>query len=547
MSHQVLLLAINGRYSHSNLALHYFQQVFRAEGIPCRLVELTIKDRLESLLKVILLDHPQRPSHLVLSVYIWNSSLMKALVADLQRIAPEIKIILGGPEVSYQADEWLQLCPQGYIVQGPGENILASLVKGELQPGIHRGPFSSMDELPFPYTEEDLQALKGRLIYYESSRGCPFRCSYCLSSCEDQPLHYRDLEMVFQDLKTLAFSSAKIVKMVDRTFNSRPGRARKIWQYLLELKGPVPFHFEIHPQFLKEEDFRILADVPSWMFHFEIGVQSSSPEELEAVNRSGDWQTIRRNIERLQQETSIPLHLDQIVGLPGADYASVRRSFNDILSLGPEEFQMGFLKLIPGTPLAEGLGKQMVASVEPPYRVWQTPELSFQEFQELQRVEEFLNAYYNSGLFLHSMEFLLGESSLYGNRPFDLFADLKNAMEYQGRVKNLQWAKLAETLWNSLKQIHPDAADLLLDKLRMDWAPLSQGQYLPGFLNFADTKRIKELRRDLWPILSGKGLTSSEFKRGILLLLDDGKRIVFSFSIAGNRSSYSFNSLLEEF
>ncbi|MDC7220795.1 MAG: DUF4080 domain-containing protein [Spirochaetales bacterium] len=541
MTPSVLLLALNARYSHSNPTLFQLKGILEREKIPCCLEELTIKESIPALLDAVL-TRKTKPTHLLMSVYIWNSTLTASFLTDLQQLAPEITLILGGPEVGYNQDHWQKICPNAYLVRGPGEDVILPLVQGKIEEKLVTAPPMEMSDVPFPYSQEDLKLLENRLVYYETSRGCPFKCSYCLSSCEDQPLAHHDLDRALEELKVLAFSGARTIKLVDRSFNCRPKRARKIWSALLEWNGPVCFHFEIHPLFLEEEDFLLLAQVPTHLFHFEIGVQTVIEEELKLINRKGSWEDIRDKIARLIKETEIPIHLDQIVGLPGSDKESVIHSFNSILSLRPEEFQMGFLKILPGTPLAAGEGKKMRPSSLPPYQVWETPWLSYEEIRYFNRIEEWLGAYYNSERFTHTMALVLGEDSPYGKEPFLFFEKMEHFSPHKGRVKSQQWAFLGELLWNCLSGDFPQWKPALKDALRRDWAPLSQGQYLPGFLQFEDPKLIKELRREFWPLCEKEGINLSDYKKSLLIILEGSKEVEISIPGKSERKVYRFHT-----
>ncbi|MDC7222850.1 MAG: DUF4080 domain-containing protein [Spirochaetales bacterium] len=543
MTKSLLLLALNARYSHSNPTLFQLKNILEREGFSCALEELTIKENLTTLLDAVLL-RKERPTHLLMSVYIWNSQLTEAFLRDLQLMAPEIQLVLGGPEVGYNREYWGEICPEAYLIHGPGEEVILPLMRGEFKEKWITAPPVKMENVPFPYTSGDLELLENRLVYYETSRGCPFKCSYCLSSCEDQPLASHDLNRALKELKILAFSGARTIKLVDRSFNCPPSRARKIWTALLEWNGPVPFHFEVHPLFLEEEDFQLLAKVPAHLFHFEIGIQTVREEELELINRKGSWSVIQQNISRLIRETSIPIHLDQIVGLPGSDRDSVIHSFNSILSLRPEEFQMGFLKILAGTPLAAREGKDMIASAQPPYQVLETPWLSYKEIRYFQRIEQWLNGYYNSELFTRTMELVLGHFPPYQREPFLLFEKLENFSSHQGRVKSLQWARLGELLWDCLSEDFPEQKKALKDGLRRDWAPLSQGQYLPGFLQFEDPRLIKDLRREFWPLCEQEGIALSDYKRALLIVLEESGEVEISVPVNKERRILRFDQLL---
>ncbi|MDA3850915.1 MAG: DUF4080 domain-containing protein [Spirochaetaceae bacterium] len=521
MRKKVLLLAINGRYSHSNLALFYLKKIITDQGdFEVELLECTIKDRVSDLLEKILLGPNGTPDYVLFSVYIWNSSLILKLVRDLKALSPGVIQILGGPEITYNTSFWSQNSPGDFLVRGQGESVILPLLQGTIKTAIIESSAIKLNDIPFPYDKFDLEILKNRLVYYESSRGCPFNCSYCLSSCEDQPLQFRNIDRVKQELEILAFSEARIIKLVDRSFNADSSRAREIWQFIKELKGPVPFHFEVHPVFLEEEDFKLLATIPKKLFHFEIGVQSTNSQELVAVNRQGKWSEIKEHLRRLIDETEIPIHLDQIVALPGADRASVEKSFNDIISLGPDEFQMGFLKVLHGTSLEKQWGNSLIYSEEPPYEVLKTPHLSFNDLRFYKKIEDLLDSYYNSGLFAQTMDLLLSSCYPYGKNPFALFVELQNYILSQDKMKVQQWAKLAQNLWDCFSLVSTQHQAELKDSLRLDWAPLSQGQYLPGFLQFENTSKIKKLRSEFREPCIAQGISAQEYKRSILLLME---------------------------
>ncbi len=352
---KILLTAINARFSHSNLALMYLRGA--AEGLPfeVEIAEYTIKRPVEEIAHDISVREPHA---VALSVYIWNSSMIKKLAPIIKSMMPESLIIMGGPEVSFNPEKWLsEVSSIDFIVTGPGEAPFRRLLESDLRHGdrIISGGSGHFSQIPFPYRKADFDRLRGRYIYYESSRGCPFRCSYCLSSRQEHRLESRSIEDVKRELDFMASQGPRYIKFVDRTFNCDRRRSREIWRYIIESFSGMEtcFHFEVFPALLEDEDFRILAAVRPGLMQFEMGIQSIHEKTLSAVNRNGSWPAIRRNIQRLLSETHIHAHVDLIAGLPFEDIQGVAESFNEIYLLSAHHFQMGFLKVLPGTEMSQ--------------------------------------------------------------------------------------------------------------------------------------------------------------------------------------------------
>lgn len=515
---QINLIAVNSRTSHTNPALYYIKKILKDDKrIRCRLIELTINENWKQSLETI-------TSHgcdiYMFSVYIWNSNYIEELVPLLKQINPETKIILGGPEITYNMKKWEDLNIGDILVQGQAEAFLPHIL--EYEEKVFHSPNTPINEVPFPYDQEDYENLQNRLVYYEASRGCLFNCSYCLSSCSDQTLEYRDLHTVKAELKLLIKIKPKIVKMVDRTFNSDKKYARKIWKYLIEEKSPVPFHFELHPLFLEEEDFAILETAPNDLFHFEVGIQSTNREILEAVNRPFNWPKEKENIRRLCSLKNIHTHLDQIVGLPGDTGESAEKSFNEILSLKPDEFQLGFLKIIQGTALSKKVSEyDMIVTSAPPYEVVQTSTMKNSMMKEFYKIETDLNRFYNSHYFVKSLGFLMSLSY----DPWSFFSALQDFSPADRTVK--QWARLGESLLSYTEKYHREMRDYIFDLLRLDWCPFASAQNFPPFLRKDDGDRVKEKRRKSYSMISEKitDFTRRDFNHSILFLPTD-KRLI---------------------
>lgn len=479
------------------------------------LIELTINENWKNSLEKLT---EESYDYYLFSVYIWNCDYIESLAALLKKVRPNSRIILGGPEVSYNLSKWKNLKIAHTLVKGQAEDFIPSLLEWDQE--IFYSKNTPINEIPFPYDPEDYENLTGRLTYYEASRGCLFNCSYCLSSCSDQKLEYRDLETVKKELKLLMEIKPKIVKMVDRTFNSKIEYAREIWKFIINEKSSVPFHFELHPLFLEEEDFKILKTAPHGLFQFEVGIQSTNKNVLTSVNRPYNWPQEKNNIAELCSLKNIHTHLDQIVGLPYDTKEQSEKSFNDILSLNPDEFQMGFLKILPGTGLsqdAESYG--MIVNKTPPYEVIQTSTMNYSEMKSFYKIETDLNRYYNSHYFKETLGFLMSQKE----NPIAFFKALQEFSPGDKSIK--RWPVLGESLLKYAEKYHNDAREYVFDLLRIDWCPYASGQNYPPFLKTDDNEKIKELRRQSFAPFSEiiENFTRRDFNHSILYVPLKGK------------------------
>ena len=399
---KVTITTINARFTHSSLALRYLRDSIETawQEKPGRVVELReyfiSQKYLDILYDMVLAE----PDVLLLSVYIWNSRFIENLLPDIHALLPDCILVLGGPEVSYYPQKWFDRFPFiNAIVSGAGEEAvrhLASIdfnIQGTFQQTISM-PVPDFSHVPFPYRDDDFINFENRYLYYESSRGCPFSCSYCLSSRDDNPLSLKDLKTSCDELDMLLKHKPMLIKFVDRSFNANPERARGIWNYLMLHHGAsgTRFHFEIHPLLLSEEDFKLLAQAPDGLFQFEIGVQSIHQRTLDAIHRPSDWLKTRSNIERLTDEKNIHIHLDLIVGLPYEGIKEIAESFDEIISLKSGHFQLGFLKGLPGTELlaaysnAKAHRSDMVFMHEAPYEIICSRWLTALELSKLKNI-----------------------------------------------------------------------------------------------------------------------------------------------------------------
>lgn len=509
---QISLITLNARYSHSCPALFHVRNAL-AEGLPeSRLVlrQFTINDPYYQTLVRITGDQPQA---LCFSVYIWNADYTMRLVADLRRILPGAPIILGGPEATFMAPESL---PAGCtVVRGEVEGLADDFFR-DLAAGTLHAEYRAASSPPFamPYREGDCAAhLENRNIYYESSRGCPFSCSYCLSSV-GLGVRYRELAEVQRELAQILAHGPKIIRFVDRTFNALPERSLAIWRWLLAQPGETLFHFEIAPDLFTEELVVFLADVPPGRFQFEIGLQSTNPATLAAVNRRMDLARARENISRLAALGNIHLHLDLILGLPCETEATFKTSLNEAFAMAPHHLQMGLLKVLPGTPISRATDEfGLVSSGTPPYSVLATRWLDHAALRRLFWLGECLEAFHNNRFFRNTLDYIRKK----GEEPFAFFAQLLTICQRADFFACAKTQELMTRMLVELARTRPDR-ELFCELLRFDWLVSGQ-RVLPPCLA---AEPPREIRDHLWRHLpEGQPphytrLTRNEFfKRGI--------------------------------
>lgn len=426
---KLLLTAINAKYIHTNPAVrgirNRLQECFPFQKEEIQIAEYTINNRSDEILSSLF---RLRPQILAFSCYLWNIGMVRTICTEYKKVAPQTIIILGGPEVSFDPVEQLNSLPAAdLILCGEGEytweRLYPVLFKDTFTESLHNIPgiaFRTPDEIvvtapaeavalenvPFCYTDEEL--CSGRILYYETTRGCPFQCQYCLSSSE-RGVRYRPLTQVFSDLDRFLNAKVPQVKLVDRTFNCSKEHAMSIWKYLKEHdNGITNFHFELAAELLDEEQLDFLATVRPRLFQFEIGVQSTNPQTLEAIHRPANLEHLRAIVARIHQGKNIHQHLDLIAGLPFEDLASFRQSFNDVFSMNPQQLQLGFLKLLKGTGMYRDAKKYgIVVRDSAPYEVLFTRWISFEELNLLKDIEEMVESFYNSGRFRFSINQLL--------------------------------------------------------------------------------------------------------------------------------------------
>ena len=514
---QISLITLNARYSHSCPALfHVRNALARALPESCLVLhQFTINDPYYQTLVRITGDEPEA---ICFSVSIWNAEYTMRLVADLHRILPEVPIILGGPEATFMATQSL---PAGCTVvrgevEGLGDDFFRDLAAGTLQ-----AEYLAASAPPFvmPYREPDFAAhLANRNIYYESSRGCPFSCSYCLSSV-GLGVRYRDLFEVEGELAQILDHKPKIIRFVDRTFNALPERALAIWRWLLAQPGETLFHFEIAPDLFTEEMLSFLVQVPQGRFQFEIGLQSTNPPTLAAVNRRMDLAKAQENIARLVALGNIHLHLDLILGLPCETEATFRTSLNEAFAMAPHHLQMGLLKVLPGTPISRATEFGLVSSATPPYSVLATRWLEHADLRRLFWLGECLEAIYNNRFFRNTLDYIRKN----GEEPFGFFAQLLSVCQGADFFACAKTQELMNRMLVELARTRPDR-ELFCELLRFDWLVSGQ-RLLPPSLAAEPSKEIRDY---LWHQLPEAlaphytRLTRNEFfKQGIFARFSD--------------------------
>ena len=434
---RILLTTLNSKYVHSNLALKYLYSVAEGSDLDIELFEFTINNDRDYIYTEIVRGGYD---YVCFSCYIWNIGKIKDLASDIKKACPEVKILLGGPEVSHETVPFMEEnSGADYIIRGEGEypffqfckelvldendfSKVSSLTYRENGQILETedGPLLDMDTIPFPY--ESLPMEPDKVVYYESSRGCPYHCSYCLSSLEKniRPL---SVERTRRDLGYFLYKKVKQVKFIDRTFNYDKDRAYELWRYLIENdNGVTNFHFEICGELLDDRHFDLLSTARKGLFQFEIGIQSANPDALMAVDRKESVFPILHNVEKLLILGNIHIHVDLIAGLPHEDYKSFARSFNKVYELGADNLQLGFLKLLKGTKIRRQASEfGYVFRAKAPYEVISNQDLSAAELVKLKMIETVLDLYANKGGFEMTLEYILKSS---GGNPFRFYEQL---------------------------------------------------------------------------------------------------------------------------
>ena len=449
----VVLSTLNSKFIHSSLALRYLKAYGEAHGQAYDIVEYTINMPVLHILSDIT-EHDI--DILGFACYIWNIEMTLHVVDMVKAVRPDIKIVLGGPEVSFTADELLERCPNiDYIVQGEGEEAFHDLVTalqlgndgldpvipgvrgrrdGSILGSLEAVEVSDLSSIPFPYTEEDMEDLEHKIIYYESSRGCPFSCQYCLSGNKNT-VRFFPQDRTLEELQWFIDHGVKQVKFVDRTFNCAPHHHRPLMEFMRDSDTDMNFHLEMEPELMTEWETNILCETPPGRIQIEVGVQSTHKKTLDAINRYNDWPYIQKSIRPIIQAGRTHVHMDLIVGLPHEDFNRFGQSFNDLFSLQPHALQIGFLKLLKGSGVRRMCEYKYVADSLAPYEVLSTHVLPYDDVRFLKYFEDVFERFYNSERFRTTFGYI-GQQLIHGETDaFTYFCDMTRAWLKEGNHK----------------------------------------------------------------------------------------------------------------
>ena len=535
---KILLAACNAKYIHSNLAVYNLKSCSGKYSPNVVIKEYTINQIRDDILKDIYLE---QPDVICFSCYIWNISFVKELVPDLKKILPHVDFWAGGPEVSYDAVEFLKKNPAffgvmvgegeetfhelaGYYIERKPENLkeirgVAFHDETKVPDIVHTGWRELMDLSKVPFAYSNLTEFKNRIIYYESSRGCPFSCSYCLSSI-DKKLRFRDIELVKKELQFFIDNKVPQVKFVDRTFNCKHDHAMEIWRYITENdNGITNFHFEISADLLRAEELALMKTMRPGLIQLEIGVQSTNPQTIKAIRRTMDFEKLKGIVEQIHSFGNIHQHLDLIAGLPYEGYDSFHKSFCDVYALRPEQFQLGFLKVLKGSYMMEMTGEyQILYKDREPYEVLSTAWLTYGEILRLKMVESMVEVYYNSGQFKNTLVFL----EKYFDDPFRMYEALGRFYEKKG-YSEISHSRMRryEILMEFAGEQKEIPSEALSDVMLLDLYLRENLKSRPSFAS--DQKPYERL---IWDYRKAKKIP----KTAHIEVFRDGKKLLFDYT-----------------
>lgn len=532
---KILLAACNAKYIHSNLAVYDLQAYASEYADHIVLKEYTINQLKDDIMRDIYLEHPDV---VCVSCYIWNLSFVKELMADLTKILPDVDFWAGGPEVSYDAEKFLTENQEfkgvmvgegeetfkelaGYYIEKNPQNLknMTGICYRDGDQIIHNGWRQIMDLSRIPFIYKDLSDFKNRIIYYESSRGCPFSCSYCLSSI-DKKLRFRDTEMVKKELQFFIDNKVPQVKFVDRTFNCKHDHAMAIWKYINDHdNGVTNFHFEISADLLREEELQEMSTMRPGLIQLEIGVQSTNPDTIKAIHRTMDFEKLKGIVDRIHSFGNIHQHLDLIAGLPYEDYDSFRHSFNDVYALKPQQLQLGFLKVLKGSHMMEMCQEYgIVYKTREPYEVLSTKWLDYDHVLKLKTVENMVEVYYNSGQFQNTLEYLEG----FFPDAFSIYERLGNFYMEKGYgdISHTRMRRY-EILLEFLENVPEISMDQVKDQMIYDLYLRENLKSRPGF-----ARDQKPFERQIWDFRKREKVA----KNAHVEVFADGKVLLFDYA-----------------
>ena len=503
---KIVLAGINSQYVHLNLAVRYLKKYVEANSdLKIEIYETNINNQVFNIIKDI---YELNPDKIIFSTYIWNKEYVGEIVRELKKVLPNVEIILGGPEVSYKWEKFMANMPEvDALLLGEGEKVILNFLtkkdkkalgvvyreNGEIIFNGIEPIIENLDIVPFPYEDWELED-RTKIFYYESSRGCPFSCSYCLSSI-DKTVRYYSLDRVKKDLKRFLDSPIKLLKFVDRTFNLKKERYMEIWKFLLEnYREGITFHFEINANIFDDKTLDFLEKVPKGYFQFEIGVQSINPETMVAIKRNNILDKLAHNIRRISR--NIHLHLDLIAGLPYETYDIFKGSFNYVYNLKPEMIQLGFLKLLKGTQMYDEVEKyQYKYYSRPPYEVFSNEFISFGELVKLKNLEKMLDYYYNSEKFRYTCDFVINNNF---DTPFAFFEKIADYYDKKGYLKiSHKEVALFNILYDFYVENNLKDLDIFVEFLKYDYLALGKpGSYPEWLKSNKDSELHNQLIKD---------------------------------------------------
>ncbi|MGM0507550.1 MAG: DUF4080 domain-containing protein [Fusobacteriota bacterium] len=525
---KTLLVGVNSKYSHTNLAIRYIKSfVEKNSNFKIDIREWTINQKREDIIKGIFNENPDI---LGFSVYIWNSEYIFQITREIKKILPKIKIILGGPEVSYDSKEILENNSEiDYIIKGEGEKTFLEFLKYDISKvkGVYyknennkisfngtADYIKNLDTIDLPYSKYDLkEKLKNKIIYYESSRGCPFNCSYCMSSI-DKKVRFFSNSKVKKDLKFFMENGVELVKFIDRTYNLDKERYLEIWKFLLDNYNPKSkFHFEIHANLFDNEILSFLKKIPKDYFQFEIGIQTSNQKSLEAINRKNDLDKLRHTIQKLKSYNNIHIHLDLIAGLPYETYELLKRSFEYIYTLNADMFQLGFLKILKGTQIEREAKKHGYKYLDfPPYEILENKYISYEKMLVIKNIEELIDIYYNSKLLRKTIDYAV--SAEY-NKYFDFYEEFSKYWTDNGyfEVKHKR-KKYFYFLYTFLKDKSNINKNILKNFLKYEYLLIRKPGFFPKWYDRdQDKSKYDKLIKKEDFRTNREGYKKSEFER----------------------------------
>ena len=505
-----ILVGINSKYVHTNLAIRYLKKyIEQNSNEKIKIYESSINNNIQKIIRDVV---EYEPDNIFFSVYIWNVEMVFKITKELKKILPNKRIILGGPEVSYNPDEILEknIEIDGILI-GEGENVLLNFltkdikdVKGVYYREDNKIKFNgfeplieNLDIIPFPYDDEELEDVH-KIVYYESSRGCPFNCSYCMSSI-DKSVRYFSLERTKKDLKKFIDIGTRLVKFVDRTFNLNKDRYMEIWKFLLEnYRENITFHFEINANIFDDEVLEFLKKVPRKLFQFEIGVQTTNPSTMKAINRNNSLDRLFHNVTCINK--NIHLHLDLIAGLPFEDYETFGKSFDYVYKTKCEMIQLGFLKMLKGTQMKDEGEKYSYKYLDfPPYEILSNEFISYKDICRLKDIEEVLDFHYNSQKFLKSVDFVVEN---FFESPFKFFESIGDFYKERGY---LEVAHKEVAIFNNFVEYYEKMnfpkKEEFLEYLKFDYLFMGKPGFYPAWI---EENKDKELHKNIIEKMSFK-------------------------------------------